>query len=196
MENIFDNLFVASDPLIENALRVDFPEDLTYEEIEDIFTARKSVTEPIVLHQDMGSQPRDVIWTSAIKPLLIRDSVVDLLEQKEVTGWSTYPIDLPDVPSGESYRGLSITGRAGEIDDSRSQITMKQYPARLAPVHKGLYFDPSTWDGSDLFVTEDANTWLFASSKVKSAFDEAGISDVDLVPAGEFERPIVSGEES
>jgi hypothetical protein len=100
---------------------------------------------------------------------------------------------LPDAPADDPYLGLTIVGRAGPIDDARSEVRLKRYPARSRPALYGLYFDPATWDGSDLFVSDEEAAWPFATSKVERLFREASVRNIEFVPATTFERTHIEG---
>jgi hypothetical protein len=48
-----------------------------------------------------------------------------------------------------------------------------------------LYFDPSTWDGSDVFVS-DKTGFTFVNASVKGALEAASISNLRFWRVPEF----------
>jgi hypothetical protein len=181
------DFFILHDPLIDTA----FLGKTTLTEAEGRALARGETvpTEPVVLHHAMGSQVSDVIWTTSIKPVVVHERVISLLEENALTGWATYPVQVigGDGLAVPDYRGLAITGRCGPIDDSRSDIVMKTYPAGEFPVYRGLFFDPGSWDGSDLFVSDDSASWPFVSARVCEAL-KGKATNLDFIKAAELER--------
>lgn len=131
-----------------------------------------------------GSTPRDLVSTSLVSLRLISDRVISVL--REFSGWGTYPVEVYG-KKGEripGYHGLAVTGRCGPIDDSRSRPAV--YPpavpqGRPTLVWIGLYFDPETWDGSDVFLPEDSAN-IFVTEAVKEAFEKAKITNVEFTP--------------
>lgn len=57
-------------------------------------------------------------------------------------------------PASEPPRGgtLATTGRCARIDLAQSRIVLREYPGGHFPEFVGHYFDPLSWDGSDLAV--------------------------------------------
>jgi hypothetical protein len=49
-----------------------------------------------------------------------------------------------------------------------------------------LYFNPDTWDGSDVFVSEDGSRWLLVTEKVAGAWSRARIANVSIEPIGQI----------
>lgn len=137
-----------------------------------------------------AASPLDVIWTGFAAPLLISDRVVELLKSFGAHGWSTYNVQLL-TKTGESitgYSGLSVHGRCGPIDNSKSVETLKRYPAGNFPVWKGLYFDPETWDGSHIFMPAGRGGWIVLVDEVKRAFEKAKVKNIAFKRLDEVER--------
>jgi len=137
--------------------------------------------------------PADLIWTDDATPLLLSARVVSLFRQHELTGWSTYEIDLFG-KNGEpipGYHGLSVTGRCGPIDNSMSKKVPKQFPAKVSTVWQGLYFDPSTWDGSSIFMPEGGWGYILITEAVKRALETAKVKNVAFTCLEEVERSML-----
>ncbi|MBN1206978.1 MAG: hypothetical protein JXB05_18990 [Myxococcaceae bacterium] len=122
--------------------------------------------------------------------LIIADSVVQLLRSHGFTGWSLYEVSIQDKQGHliPGYSGLAFTGRCGNIDWPQSIEVPRIFPAGIFPVWKGLFFDPTSWDGSDFFMPAEFVGWTFVVEEVKKAFERAKIRNVDFTPLDQFER--------
>lgn len=89
-----------------------------------------------------------------------------------------------EVHSG--YHGLIFRGRCGPIDHSKSEEVMRQMPARTVPFLKGLYFDPETWDGSDIFMPSLEN-WRLITGDVARVMLGAKVRGIYLEAAANVE---------
>jgi hypothetical protein len=65
----------------------------------------------------------------------------------------------------------------------------KTYPTGTYPVRVGLYFEPSSWDGSDLFVSSSEVAWVFVTERIVRAFKRAKVTNAKFEPLDEFEVP-------
>jgi hypothetical protein len=169
----FESVYLLEDPLWSTALRGNI--NVTLEESLPMLRGEGSPSHPVEISRHSGGALRDLVWTSLGLPIVVNDRVVQLLSEHAFTGWNTYPVVV--VPkTGEliqTYRGLSVTVRCGPVDCSKSLVAMSQYPAGTFPVRRGLFFDPSTWDGSDLFMPQDSVAHVFVLDTVRDAFDQA-----------------------
>jgi hypothetical protein len=65
-------------------------------------------------------------------------------------------------------------------------------PGGRPPVkRKGLYFDPSSWDGSDLFLAGDAR-FKFVIGAVKRMLEQEKIKNAHFELADTFERRVIT----
>lgn len=168
--------------------------EMTREQAFGLTRAEMTLPEPVPARWFMGSKkPGDIIWTTFSVSLMVSDRVVDLLRDVGFTGWRTYAVDLVghDGAPIPGYHGLAIHGRCGPIDDSKSVQVPKQFPGGMFPVWTGMYFDPDTWDGSDLFMSEDGKGSKFVVEDVKRAFQKAKIRNVQFERLDEVERSML-----
>ncbi len=136
-----------------------------------------------------GAKPGDVTWTTMGTMVIVSDSLIQLLRSHGFTGWSLYEVSVHD-KQGQllpGYSGLAITGRCGKIDYSRTIKVPRIRPAGIFPVGKGLFFDPESWDGSDLFMPAEHVGYKFMVGEVKKAFERAKIRNVHFTPLDQFE---------
>ena len=128
-----------------------------------------------------GAKPRDVVWTTWATPMLISERVVQILRDHQFTGWDVFPIQLLD-KAGEplpTYYFLQVHGRSGPRDPSKSEPFEEEMPGRWVPRLRGLYFDPDTWDGSDIFLPEKT-AFIVVTEPVKRALARAKVKNVLL----------------
>ena len=148
----YGQLFSLSDPVANKPFRGDFvPGEIAL----GLSRGDLRCDKPVHINWAMGAAlPADIIWTTSGCPLIVHARVIDLFEMHGLTGWTGYPVQvrakngtrLPD------YIGLSITGRCGPIDLTRSEIVLRQFPRGWIPYFQGHFFAHDTWDGSDLFM--------------------------------------------
>ena len=177
----FDKLFKIGSPQVrgEFTARLGLDRKLEFQYLRGEIGV---VPTPIAASWAIGGRaPGDIVWTDR-SLLIVSDRVVEVLNDNKLTGWSTYPVTLTnrDDEILNGYCGLAITGRCGEIDNSRCQIVPKQYPAGEFPVYRGIYFDESTWDGSDIFCFSGGGARKCVTERFRAAVEEAGLRDIDF----------------
>ena len=131
--------------------------DMSHSEALAVLSGDPPDNSPIGARWAMGaSSPGDVVWTTSALPLLISERLVRRLREARYSGWEVTPVSLLG-KKGEPlppYFFLQLNGRCGPIDYRQSRRINKTYPGGVFPAWRGLYFDPNTWDGSDLFMAE------------------------------------------
>jgi hypothetical protein len=185
----FEAIYQFTDPFASSAFRGEITPELEF--AERLVRGEWSPPSPLHVTRSSGKELMDVIWTTSIHPIVINTRVVDVLEAERLTGWATYPVEVRsnEEESENSYVGLAITGRCGPIDDDRSAIVMREYPGGIFPVRRGLYFDPASWDGSDLFVSTGPYAFKFATAHLRNAFLGTKVSNIKFISASDVERP-------
>jgi hypothetical protein len=186
----FDKIYSLEETGLVSAFRGDLGVKTTSEAFA-LTRAELHPASPITVTWAMGhTQPVDVIWTTYAGPIIVADSVVQLLRSYGFTGWSLYEVSVRGKQSEPipSYSGLAVTGRCGSLEHSMSAQVPRIYPGGVFPVWKGLLFDPTTWDGSDFFMPSQKVAHLFVVEEVKKAFEQAKIRNVEFTPLNQFER--------
>lgn len=188
----YNDLFKLSDPLATRPLRLT-PEGcsdwLSGEQAIALFKGELCLEQPLKLRAYMGGQATDFLWCGLSAIRVVSERLVTLLQEHAFTGWATYPVEVYG-RKGEAlpgYYGFSVTGRGGERDRSRSQIITKPPPApggQSYQVYKGLYFDESGWDGSDIFLVWGG---IVVTRPVREAFKRAKIINVRFTALPEVE---------
>lgn len=91
------------------------------------------------------------------------------------SGWRPLPAVIVGTDGTErhNYAVLCVEGRSGPIDDALSERVTLPPPIPGAPGGPGLlglYFEPDTWDGSDVFAPE-GTTLTFITQEVGRAIE-------------------------
>lgn len=150
----------------------------------------------LLFHQLTGRVPRDFIRAGSPALALISQKFRAVLEHHRIGGWRTFPIQLHsglgDVIGG--YEGLVVTGRCGPIDWSRSEVAV------LPPVsssgdavkgRRGMHPDLSKWDGTDIFLPQGRNAFVFVTDRVRRALVAARITNVSFSSPLEWEEILI-----
>ncbi len=167
-----------SGELVVNA--VDFPVDMDLPLARGDFQPAK----PVRFGYHMGRRRTDFLRCGLPVISLASDRFIDILKAGGFSGWRTFPVTIlgKDKQEISGYSGLAITGRCGPLDNPRCERKTRpaKWPAvRAVPAWYGLYFDLSTWDGSDLFMPEGTG-FIFVTEPAKSALEKAKITNKHL----------------
>ncbi len=130
-----------------------------------------------------GAEPQDMVWGLSNSWIYISPHVQRLFRDEGITGWSTYPIELHN-KSGEvcpGYAGFRIVGRCGPIDEQGGEVIPGEDPDGRFVRRIGLYFEESTWDGSDWFCPAGNNGYKFATERVRNLLKENHIRGAELM---------------
>jgi len=122
----------------------------------------------------------------------VSDRCIQVLQDNNITGWSHYPVRLftKDGEPIAGFSGFSITGRIGAVDITKSTVVKMMGDVEY---YKGIYFDMSTWDGSDFFLSvspEWSPLYMFASERVKHLVESEKLTNIQFMPNNEFEFTI------
>lgn len=184
----FSGVYVLEEPGNSRAFRGNI--SLSVDDAFAVTRAEKSIANVEVRWTMGGRLPEDIIRTTIAAPVLISDRVVELLRSGLFTGWDTYRIHLfgkEGVPI-HGYQGLAVRGRCGPIDNRRSTVVDRIMPGGVFQWWRGIYFDPATWDGSDLFTPVGNVGWIFVKEAVKRAFEKAKVRNASFTPLDQVER--------
>jgi hypothetical protein len=139
-----------------------------------------------------GSRPVDYVGTTLPPLCLISDSLRLLLEKHRFTGWCAAPARVVNKDGAEisGYNIFGVIGRCGKIDDTLSTEVWRTPPSESHERIRtllGVYFDPSTWDGSDIFGPAKSGL-MFVLERVKEAIVDAEMSNIAFTPVADVER--------
>jgi hypothetical protein len=189
----FDHLYRVSDPVNPTSYRGSprFPEG--YPGGAHTRGERTPVSPVTVAWSTGRSFPDDIVWTTYGLDVIISDKVKHILEQGLFSGWNTYPVTVmgKDGRDVGRYHGLAVTGRCGRLDDSVGNWIWKK--GRV--YRQGYYFDPSSWDGSDVFTSRaQSSATVFVVRAVADVLRTAKIGNIELEAMSEVLRPAIDGE--
>jgi hypothetical protein len=184
----FDSVFYAGHPGHGFICRSDLS-------VEDAFRLIRGELKPmgdIWLRWAMGrKEPTDFLWTTLAVLFVVSDRVVQILQSKRFSGWTTYPVVVVG-PTGTTipgYSGLSVVGRCGPLQPERSIRYQKPGPVgNTIEVFKGQFFDENLWDGSDIFMPTDGTGLVFVLDRVKRALESSKLKGVRFARADLHER--------
>ncbi len=190
----YKKLYAFCDPLSNRPFRLrdrDTSPPLTWEETRRISLGQKVVSPALEFDIASGKQTTDFLWSQSIHLVCISERLMALLTVNEITGWSTYPVEIFDRKGNPlpGYHGFAVTGPVCDLDRSRSEIVDKPPPTPQGQgyqVYRGLYFDESQWDGSDMFWVERADPVV--TEKVFQLFKRNKISNVRFIRLDQDER--------
>jgi len=187
----FDLIWMLRDPLRDDTFRADF-DDSDAELLR--LTGYNLVPPPMqpveISYGDGGPMPGDVVWSLGSMPPFVSDRITALLRANHIGGWDSFRVQLRDKCGGlhANYNRLMITANpCGPVDWRKGQVFERTEVPR-GRSYRGGWFDPSTWDGSDVFRSERGG-WIFVVQRVRDLFRDAAIDNVEFVQFTEFEMP-------
>jgi hypothetical protein len=187
----FGKVYLLNEAFSRGALRADTA--LTLPDLGWPIASGEVIPErPLVFKQNMGAKPKDFVGTGDVGIDLLSSRTIGVLKENGFSGWNSYPVKLLNKKGRliPGYHGFAVTGQCGSVDNSKSQRVLKlipKHPEGQMPVWIGLYFDPSTWDGTDIF-RPNGTVHTFVVEKVKEAFEQAKITNVRFKKLTEIER--------
>jgi hypothetical protein len=142
------------------SIRADLVTRIGFADIRALTRGELETPEPLQLELDEGKKRVDWVGTTYPPATLISDQFVALLRDSGFTGLHPYPVTFLDSDGRPltEYHGLGVVGRCGPIDNSRCRrVEETTDDGRTLTTWRGLYFDPSSWDGSDLFMSPNTD---------------------------------------
>ena len=197
MEIDYSKLYVFKDPLSKRPLRLspigDWNDFLLAIALSN---GKRQIQEPVLFKRGMGGPVADFLWSDLPPYVCISDRVASSLTEYNIRGWYTYPVRIIGADGDISgYQGFGITSHAGERDYLRSELVC--YKEEIRGKHpkgeitlRGIYFNESTWDGSDIFTVND-QFWIM-TEKVRMLFMRLKVTNVLMTPIMEKETGLGS----
>jgi len=145
---------------------------------------------PVVFKQEYGKKLQDILDTGTASLYLISDKMKQVFEANNLTGWKTFAVKVFSKQGQEieGYHGLSILGRCGARNESKSEVIMKQFVPNgpFVKYFKGLHIGLDKWDGSDFFL-EDKTTIAIVTRKVADILKKHKFTNIRLVNLADYE---------
>jgi hypothetical protein len=92
-----------------------------------------------------GRNLYDIIRYEDLFNWAISEKLKTGLEKNNITGWSSYPIEIEGIEA--AYFGFHVTGKGGRVT--------KFDKDGLVPMFEPIQWDQTKWDGSDIFNIDD-----------------------------------------
>jgi hypothetical protein len=152
----FQNLYKFAEALERDALIVRLESERGAAENWKLVNGELRPDDAIVFRYHIGATAMDLVGTTYSSRVLLSDRIIAALNAANLRGFLAYPCHIFGKDGNEiaGYRGFSVTGRCGPPDDSQLDNSKELQGNQFAKV-KGLYFDPKTWDGSDIFLVQN-----------------------------------------
>lgn len=165
-----------------------FPGNIPFSEfnVSQILRNQGLPNKKIIYAPSLGNKFYDfVMVTAAIN--LISERVYTLLKDNNITGWEGIPAVIHKHEDLKYYL-LTITGRCGPIDKSKTMIvdSTKLIPGQIAKAYQGLFFSEDSWDKSDMFVSEYVN-FTFITEKVKTLLEKNKVTNIIITNTKEYQ---------
>lgn len=176
----------------KNAFHVKPPQDFLDLDEEKILKKEISFKKHLEFFYHSGKKQNDLISSTLGTMDLISKKVVSILEKNKFTGWDVTPVKIlrKNCKEIEGYYLLHVTGKCGEIDDSKTKdvwLPTSYDPNKKFKARVGLYFDENSWDGSDFFSPKE-KMFVFVTEKVKNALEKEGLSNIYFENIKEIKR--------
>lgn len=184
----FDRIYTLQHAAVQGALRLHpIEDDLPF---SDLFLGVVQPPSRIAFRLDAGRKAYDLVGTTTGILRLLSARFVATLRDVGASGWNAVPVDiLPSRGTADdaAYHMLTVTGRCGPLDQRRTRIVRREAPnPRGAPWYDelGAFFDPDSWDGSDVFAPE-GTAIVCVTPRVAGAITRAALTNVRLTPVRE-----------
>ena len=187
----FNEVFLFGEAFKLPAIRVTFESHPALADWISVLHAECNPNPELKVHETTGSRAYDVLG-STILLYLVSQRFRSGLRAAGVTGWDSLPIDTGFFGPITGYEVLRVLGRCGPIDNSKSERVILPPPVpkgAAMPGWRGLYFDPSSWDGSDIFGPK-ATGQIFVTEKAAGVIRQMKPSNVHLEPLASVERMV------
>lgn len=153
----------------------------------ELLKGRLDESMPVPARAPAGRRWLDLVATDTVVVYAVSARFQAVLREAGATGWHTRAIDV----GGSLVRGhelLVVTGSCGPVDDTKSGYRVQYNREGVGyPVWTGLFFDPTSWDGSDVFCPSDSGM-IFITERVCEAIRRGMLENVFLRAGSDFER--------
>ena len=154
----------------------------------DLNLGRIRPRKEIIIEARSGGRAGDFLWNDYLLHIASGRAIKEF-DRNGFSGYSTYPVTI--TRRGKklgNYRGVSVLGRAGPIDEKRSRAKrFKRNDGTQGGIRAidGLQFDPRNWDGSDIFCLDDCNALLMVE-RVWRSLEADGLTNFRAKRLSEF----------
>jgi len=140
---------------------------------------------------DEGRDALDLVGTTSAVLVLLSSRVIDALERGGFRGLRALPVEITCRGSAvDGYHCLAVDGRCGPV--GHGEVVMPPFVPSGEPIEgwRGLYFDPKSWDGNDVFCPAGTGHVLVTEA-VRATLTALGATNIDFTRITEWEIPRV-----
>jgi hypothetical protein len=187
--NFYDNFYSFNDSYSTKNYRGKL--ELDFKDWVKVLRCEINTEQLDIRHLEGGKSPNTFFWNGVLSPFCINQDLKEIFEENNITGVNYIPAIVKNKTGdiiNEKYYAVCINGRIDAIDYFRSEIIFEESPSgMIVPKFKGLYFNESSWDGTD-FIMERPDKFghftarIYVSKKVKNLFANNNISFVKFKP--------------
>jgi hypothetical protein len=146
--------------------------------VKDLATGHLVPDEPVPFRQHAGRDWRDWLGSDFFLDL-VSEHLVAVLRRHNATGWATFPVRVIARNGAEvsGYHGFAVRSEAQPARDSSQPMIVQPAAAegRSTSGWRGLYWEPETWDRSDIFRV--GGQWV-CTERVYESLQSAGLRNV------------------
>lgn len=158
----------------------------------DFFRGELLLDGPLFFKRNLGQKYYDYILGGDVCLNLFHNRFFDALKANSITGYEQFPAVIGIKEPNIEYSCLIIKGRVHGEDDKKGDLINLGPKVPGAPpviVKKGLFFDESTWDGSD-FCILDNKAHIIVSERVRQIILDLKITNIKTIPIEEYQVSI------
>lgn len=136
----------------------------------------------------LGSKTFDFLNSGYAGLYMVSKKIIELFNNNAISGWSSIPVRIKGY-EGYEYYLFTVTGRCSAIDYEKSEASIKApftTTGRPVEAKRGLYFDLSSWDGSDVFTPEES-MFTFVTEKVEKLLYKNKVTNLIIENITKFE---------
>ncbi len=184
----FNELYVFGEAFKRGALRVAFHDHPALGDWISVLRADSDPTPPLSVRQLTGKRPYDLVGSTIlldlVSPLFRR-----VLQEAKLTGWDCLQVDAGSFEALNGYELFRVLGRCGPLNNAKSERAILPPPKGGNAVSgwRGLYFDPASWDGSDIFAPT-GTAQVFVTERAAQIIKKNKLSNITLEPLTTVER--------
>jgi hypothetical protein len=136
---------------------------------------------------------------TTLSDIVITDRALHVLQAACLTGFATAPTRLATFPLGRKPASFPrlwefiVVGHGGRAHESSGIVELRRCDGcglvRYSAFQHGIVVDPSTYDGSDVFVVQEYPKYILVSERAKTAIEAARLTNVSFVESTQLSWP-------
>jgi len=191
--DFFSNFFVVEDPVSKKNYRGQLVNE--FDDFGNLLRAEYKIDHIVIKYLEGLNEPSNFFWNRVNEPFCVNQSLIDILQEAKITGWTTIPTTVLTHLGNktiDNYFAVTVTGRTNPLDYLETDVIFKQFPGGKFPHFKGLYFDPKSWDGTDIFMERPDNdgkssAFIYVTKKFVDAFKKNNVKNIKFVNFNDYE---------